>query len=75
LIIKDADGKSSLNVSCGACKSQLIILHDKFLASFELDKPYPDKANVAKSDNSGENDRPSPAPLDDFFLRLEKQIE
>ena len=73
-IKRDADGGLFLYISCHACKSELVIPHEKFVAVFKFDKSYP--GGVAKKDESGgENSQPSPVPLDDFFRRLEKQME
>jgi len=73
-ITKDEDGKVSLHVSCHACKSELVVPRDKFVAAFELERPYPGDAAERRSEG-GDNDQPSPAPLDDFFLRFERQME
>ncbi len=74
-VTKDTNNKISLIISCSACKTQLFIPHDKFIAVFDLDRPYPDKANTTKDNSNRENNQSSSTPLDPFFLRYEAQMK
>ena len=42
-IVRDKNGHSMLYIQCEECKTELLVPRKKFVASVQLDKPYPGK--------------------------------
>jgi len=46
-----------LVIQCGTCKIQLVVPHEKFVACFRFDTPYPQqKTRAQEKDSRGERD-------------------
>jgi hypothetical protein len=46
----DAKGRSAMFIACNRCATKLSVGHEVFVASFALDKAYPDSATNQKPD-------------------------
>lgn len=68
----DGNERASIHIFCKKCRSKLIVPHDKFVASFKLDKPYPKPYSDDKKSEEKEN---QPPPQDPFFLHLEAEMD
>ena len=48
---KDTKSKSILSLRCSTCGTALVVPHNKFVAKFHLDKPYPGKSEKEPEDD------------------------
>ena len=47
-IRKETPERAGLVIICRACGTQLVVPHKKFIATFDLEEPYPEKAQLEK---------------------------
>lgn len=76
-VVRDAEGKNMLSLSCKTCDTELVVPHHKFRARFHFDKPVlsPNPEPKPKPKPKAKAPPPEPVPSPDPEAWLDDLIE